>query len=89
MPFTMTVRPPFTLPLIDALHDRALLERVLELVPGREALGLVARQPRLAVAVFERLDRDADEIAGLDFDLAAVVREFFDRDDSFRTSARR
>ena len=48
-----------------------LFERLFELVPGREALGLVARQPRFAVAVFERLDRDGDEVAGLDFDFAA------------------
>ena len=49
----------------------ALLHRGFEVVPRREALGLVARQLGLAVAVLERFDGDGDEIAGLDLDLAA------------------
>ena len=52
-------------------------------MPGLEALGLVARQARLAVAVFEALDGDGDEIAGLDLDFALVVLEFFDRNEAF------
>ena len=62
----------------EARDDGALLHRRFEVVPGLEALGLVARQLGLAVAVFERFDGDGDEIAGLDFDLALVVLEFLD-----------
>ena len=53
-------------------------------MPGREALRLVARQPGFAVTVLERFDRDLDEIAGLDFDFAAIVVEFLSRDIAFR-----
>ena len=67
----------------EAGDDRALLHRRFEVVPGLEALGLVARQAGLAVAVLERLDGDGDEIAGLDLDFAVVVLEFLDRDEAF------
>ena len=40
-----------------------------------------------AVAVFERFDGHADEIARLDFDFAEVVVEFLDRDDAFGLEA--
>ena len=60
------------------LDDGGLLHRLLEVVPGLEALGLVARQARGAVAVLDRLDRDGDEVAFLDLDLAVVVLEFLD-----------
>jgi hypothetical protein len=46
--------------------------------PGGEALGLVARQAGLAVAVFERLDGDGHEVADLDFHFAAIVAELLD-----------
>ena len=71
-----------------ALHDVALLHRGFEVVPRLEALGLVARQPRLAVAVFEALDRDGNEIAGLDLDFALVVLEFLDGNETFRFQSR-
>ena len=87
MPLTMTVRPPFTLPVIRPGDDVALLQRRLEIVPGCEALGLVARQAGLAVAVLERLDGDGDEVAGLDLDLAGVVLEFLDRDEALGLEA--
>ena len=83
MPFTMTVRPPLTLPLTMPCTMRALLERIFEFVPGSEALGLVARQARFAVTVFQRFDRDADEIAGLDFDFAAIVHGILQPEYSF------
>ena len=67
--------------------DGALLHRGFEVVPRLEALGLVARQLGFAVAVFERFDRDGDEIAGLDFDFALVVLEFLDRDEAFGLEA--
>ena len=65
---------------VDGAGDEfAGLERVLERHPRRQALGLVARQDGVAVAVLDRVDRDRDEIAGLDFELALVVLEFVDR----------
>ena len=85
MPLIMTVRPPFTLLVTRPCDDRALLHRRFEIVPGLEALGLVARQARFAVAVLERFDRDGDEIAGLDLDVALVVLEFLDRNERSRT----
>ena len=69
MPLAMTVRPPFTLPVITPLIFSPLSSAFSRLEPGGHALGLVARQARRAVAVFQRLDRDADEVADLDFDL--------------------
>jgi hypothetical protein len=57
-------------------------------VPGLETLRLVAGELGLAVAVLEALDRDGDEIAGLDLDLALVVLEFLDRDEAFGLEAR-
>ena len=87
MPLIMTVRPPLTLPVTRPCDDGALLHRGFEVVPGLEALGLVARQAGLAVAVLERLDGDGDEVAGLDLDLAAVVLEFLDRDEALGLEA--
>ena len=73
---------------VDRAGDElARLERVLEREPGGEALGLVARQDGVAVAVLDGVDRDRDEIAGLDFELALVVLEFFDRNVGFGLEA--
>ena len=80
MPFTMTVRPPFTLPETTPLMIVPLSSASSRLVPGGELLRLVARELGRAEAVFERFDGDGDEIAGLDLDLAAVVLEFFGGD---------
>ncbi len=52
-------------------------------MPGREALGLVARQAGLAVAIFQGFDGKADEVARFYFDLAAIVMEFFHSDIAF------
>src|SRR5438105_5383988 len=57
-------------------------------MPRLETLGLVARQSRCAVAIFDRLDRDGDEIAGLDFDFAGVVLEFLDGNERLRLKSR-
>src|SRR5436190_5000215 len=65
---------------VDGAGDElARLERVLEREPRGEALGLVTREDRVAIAVLDRVDRDRDEIAGLHFELALVVLEFVDR----------
>ena len=63
MPLVMTVRPPLTLPVIMPLTRVPVVERLVEIVPGGDALGLVARQAGFAVAVLEHLDGDLDEIA--------------------------
>src|SRR6266568_905593 len=70
-----------------AFHQRAGFERFFQIEPGREALGLVARQARLSVAVLNRFDRDAGEIAGLDLDFALVVLEFLEGDEGFGLEA--
>src|SRR5690606_19312606 len=67
----------------DALDLLPALERLLELEPGGHALRLVAREPRRAVAVLERLDGDADEVARLHLHLSGVVAEFVHRNDAF------
>ncbi len=68
---------------LDLAADRAGdevagLERGLERQPRGEALGLVARQDGVAVAVFDGVDRDGNEVADLDFDFALIVLEFVD-----------
>ena len=73
---------------VDGAGDElAGLERLLERHPGGEALGLVARQDGVAVAVLDGVDRDRDEVAGLDFELALVVLEFVDRNVGFGLEA--
>ncbi len=64
----------------EARDDLALLERRLETLPGAGALGLFARQTRLARAVFDAVERDFDFVADGDFELAALVLELLDRD---------
>ena len=56
--------------------------------PGRQTLGLVARQDGVAVAVFNRLNRHGDEVARLDGHFAAIVLEFFDGHIGFGLEAR-
>ena len=87
MPLTRTVRPPLTLPLTVPVTNSPDSSEFSSESHGGEALGLVARQDGVAVAVLDRVDRDRDEIAGLDFELALVVLEFFDRNVGFRLEA--
>ena len=47
------------------LHQRALFQRLFQRRATRPGAWPFARQPGFAVAVFQRLDRDRDEIAGL------------------------
>ena len=73
---------------VDGAGDElARLERVLEREPRGEALGLVAREDGVAVAVLDRVDRDRDEVAGLDLELALVVLELVDRNVGLRLEA--
>src|SRR5690606_15267849 len=68
----------------DAADDGlVLLERFFPVVPHPGALGLLARQHGLAEAVLERVQRDLDDVADGDVDLAVVVTELFDRHDAF------
>jgi hypothetical protein len=72
----------------DALDEDLVVERLVQVVPGGDALGLVAAQAGFAVAVLEHLDGDLDEIARIGFNFAAVVLEFLDRDERFGFQAR-
>ena len=56
-------------------------------VPGGDALGAIARQARGAVAVFQHLDGNLDEIAHGDFEFALIIQEFFERNIGFRFQA--
>ena len=85
MPLTRTVRPPLTLPVTVPVTNSPDSSAFSSVIHDGEALGLVARQDGVAVAVFERFDGDRDEVAGLDFELALVVLEFFDRNVGSRT----
>ena len=79
MPLTMTVRPPLTLPVTVPVHDVRRCPALFRATShAARRLALSRDRMRVAIAVFERFDRDGDEIAGLDFDLALVVLEFFD-----------
>src|SRR5450432_732448 len=72
----------------DTLDDGAVGERIVEARPRGELLRLVARELGRAEAVFEGFDGDRHEVAGLHFDLAAVVLEFFGGDGAFRLESR-
>src|SRR5262249_7708665 len=63
-----------------AAHELAGFQRLLEIQPRGEPLGLVARQDGVAVTVFQRFDRHRYEIAWLDVDLPDVILELFERD---------
>src|SRR5574340_864935 len=67
----------------EAFHDLAFFHGHFEVVPCSEALGLFALQLGLAIAVLQRLDRDGDEVARLDFELTLGIEEFLDRDQTF------
>ena len=63
----------------DARDQGVLLQRLVEIEPRSEALGLFARKLGRAVAVFDGVDRNLDEIADAHFELTAVVAELVDR----------
>jgi hypothetical protein len=70
---------------LDAAEDHAGDARVgrvglLEQAPGLLALGLLAAQHRLAVAVFHALDEHVDEVADLEFGRLAGGGEFLQLD---------
>ena len=67
----------------DAGDDLAFVEGLLEARPGARALGLFARQARLAGAVFDRVERHFDLVARLDLDFAVLVLELVERHHRF------
>ena len=87
MPLDMTVRPPLTLPVIVPVTRELLFRASSRIVPGGDALGAIARQARGAVAVFQHLDGNLDEIAHLHFEFALIIQEFFERNIGFRFQA--
>ncbi len=72
----------------ETLHQRAGFERLLQLRPGGEALGLVAGQAGLAVAVFQGFDGNRHEIAGLRLNLATIVAELLDGNEALGLESR-
>ena len=76
-----------TLPVIRPLTIVPCSSAASRSCQAARRLALSRDRLRLAVAVFERLDGDGDEIAGLDFDFAAVVLEFLDRDEALGLEA--
>ena len=65
-----------------ARNQFARFQGLFQVHPGRQTLGLVARQARFTETVFQGLNRDTDEIADLGLDLAGVAAEFLDRDET-------
>ena len=71
----------------DAGDDFGFVERLFEARPGAGTLGLFAREAGFAGAVFHRRRGRLRRVAGLDFDLAALILELFDGDDGFGLQA--
>ena len=67
--------------------ELAGLQGLFQRHPRCEALGLVARQDGVAVAVFDGVDGHGDEVADLDFEFALVVLELVDRHVGFGLEA--
>lgn len=82
MPLVITVKPPLTLPVTVPVTSSPV-SRAFEVHPGSQALGLIAGQDCVAISVFEAFDSNGNEIANLNVDFAAVVLEFFDRNEGF------
>ena len=83
------MKPPLDAAADDARDDLALLERLLEARPGARALRLLARQARLAEAVLDGVERDLDDVADVDLELAALVVETDRRESRPRISGPR
>ena len=67
--------------------DFGFVEALFEARPGAGTLGFVAREARFAGAIFHRVERDFDAVAGLDLDFAAFVLELLEGDDGFGLQA--
>ena len=62
-------------------------ESLFEVHPGGEALGLVAAEDRVTVAVFDGFDGDGNEVARLDGHFTVVILEFVDGNVGFALEA--
>jgi hypothetical protein len=67
--------------------ELARFESFFEGHPRGQALGLVAREQRVAEAVLDRVDGHGDEVADLHFEFALVILEFGQRNVGFRLQA--
>ena len=77
---------------LDLARDRtgnefAGFEGLFKVHPSGKTLGLVARQNRITVAVFDLFNRHSHEITRLHGDFTAIVLEFFDRHIGFGLQA--
>ena len=67
--------------------DFGFVEALFEARPGAGTLGFVAREARFAGAIFHRVERDFDAVAGLDLHFSAFVLELLEGDDGFGLQA--
>lgn len=65
----------------DADDNLAGIEGLFEARPGASALGLLAREAGFTRAILNRVEGHFNHVAGLDFDLTALILELFDRND--------
>ena len=68
-------------------NQLAGFEGFFKVEPGGKALSFVAGQDGVAVAVFEVFDSDGNEVTYLDVNFAAVILEFFNRNEGFALQA--
>ena len=68
-------------------NEFAGFESLFKVHPGSEALGLVAAEDGVAVAVFDGFDGHGNEVARLNGHFTAIVLEFFDRHIGFALEA--
>src|SRR5690606_15696587 len=66
-----------------ASDELARFQCLLKLQPGRQALGAITRQDGVAIAVFQRINGDGNEITCFDFEFALIVQEFLEGDQGF------
>ena len=62
----------------DPVDQQAFVEGLLEIVPGGDALGLLARQTGFAETVFQCIDCDVNEVTDADFEFTAIIVELID-----------
>jgi hypothetical protein len=76
MPLTRTVRPPLTLPDVVPVTNSPDSRDFFQGHPRSEALGGVAADDGVAVAVFHGHDGDGHKLTYLNFELTLVAFEF-------------
>ena len=81
------MKPPLTRPKITPSTRFALLEFLLQLVPGGFAAGAVAAEHRFALRILDAVDIDFDFVADVELGLLARRGEFAQRDAAFALQA--